>query len=161
MALQTNDISVRECFVPRPGYCFIDIDNEGLELATLAQTEIWVLGVQSKADFLNSGGDAHTLTGATIHGERLTWQEYKALCKTDKEAKNIRNLAKVPNFGKPGGMANMTLVSFARTSYGLRITEDEAERIGAFWEEANPADVAYLDWVRTLRGPDKLYRFQL
>jgi DNA polymerase-1 len=159
--LVTNDISVRECFVPRPGYCFLDIDIEGLELATLAQTEIWVLGDRSKADFLNAGGDAHALTGSVIHGEDLTWQQFKALTKTDKDAKNIRNLAKVPNFGKPGGMANKTLVSFARTSYGLRITEDEAERIGQFWEEANPADVAYLDWVRTLRGPDKLYRFQL
>lgn len=161
MPLTVNDVSVRECFVPRPGYCFLDIDIEGLELATLAQVEIWVLGDDSKATFLNSGGDAHALTGATIHGHGLTWQQFKALAKSDKDAKNIRNLAKVPNFGKPGGMANKTLVSFARTSYGLRISEPEAERIGSFWEAANPADVAYLGWVRTLRGPDKLYRFQL
>lgn len=159
--LQTNEISVRECFVPRPGYCFLDIDIEGLELATLAQVEIWILGARKKADFLNAGGDPHSSTGTMIHGNVLTWQEFKALTKTDKEAKNLRNLAKVPNFGKPGGMANKTLVAFARTSYGLRITEAKAEEIGTAWEAANPDDVAYLDWVRTLRGPDKLYRFQL
>jgi hypothetical protein len=159
--LTTEEISVRECFVPRPGYCYLDIDIEGLELATLAQVEIWVLGDHSKATFLNAGGDAHALTGSVIHGQGLTWQQFKALAKADKEAKNIRNLAKVPNFGKPGGMANKTLVSFARTSYGMRITDVQAERIGKFWEKANPADVAYLEWVRTLRGPDKLYRFQL
>jgi hypothetical protein len=158
--LQTNEISVRECFVPRPGYCFLDIDITALELCTLAQVEIWILGARRKADFLNAGNDPHALTGAVVAG--TSYADFRALVAADdKEAKNIRNLAKVPNFGKPGGMANKTLVAFARTSYGLRITETKAEEIGTAWEAANPDDVAYLDWVRTLRGPDKLYRFQL
>jgi hypothetical protein len=170
MPLVIDDFSVRGCFIPRPGYCFVDADIEALELCTLAQCEIWWINDRTKADQLNSGVDPHSLTGTDIHGKGLTWQEFKKLTKSDKAIKNIRNLAKVPNFGKPGGMADKTLVSFARSSYGIKLgqrdedhkpTREEAEaeaiRIGKAWTKANPNDVEYLDFIRTRRGPDKLY----
>jgi hypothetical protein len=168
--LVIDDFSVRGCFVPRPGYCFVDADIEALELCTLAQCEIWYINDRTKADQLNSGVDPHSLTGTDIQGKGLTWQEFKKATKTDKAVKNFRNLAKVPNFGKPGGMADKTLVSFARSSYGIKLgqthedhkpTREEAEaeaiRIGRAWTKANPNDVAYLDFIRTRRQPDKLY----
>jgi hypothetical protein len=170
MPLVIDDFSVRGCFVPRPGYCFVDADIEALELCTLAQCEIWYLNDRTKADQLNSGVDPHSLTGTDIQGKGLSWQEFKKATKTDKAVKNFRNLAKVPNFGKPGGMADKTLVSFARSSYGIKLgqthedhkpTREEAEaeaiRIGRAWTKANPNDVAYLDFIRTRRQPDKLY----
>jgi hypothetical protein len=170
MPLVIDDFSVRGCFVPRPGYCFVDADIEALELCTLAQCEIWYINDRTKADQLNSGVDPHSLTGTDIQGKGLTWQEFKKATKTDKAVKNFRNLAKVPNFGKPGGMADKTLVSFARSSYGIKLgqthedhkpTREEAEaeaiRIGRAWTKANPNDVAYLDFIRTRRQPDKLY----
>jgi hypothetical protein len=170
MSLVIDDFSVRGCFIPRPGYCFVDADIEALELCTLAQCEIWWINDRTKADQLNSGVDPHSLTGTDIHGKGLTWQEFKKLTKSDKAVKNFRNLAKVPNFGKPGGMADKTLVSFARSSYGIKLgqthedhkpTREEAEaeaiRIGRAWTKANPNDVAYLDFIRTRRQPDKLY----
>jgi hypothetical protein len=170
MPLVIDDFSVRGCFIPRPGYCFVDADIEALELCTLAQCEIWYINDRTKADQLNSGVDPHSLTGTDIQGKGLSWQEFKKATKTDKAVKNFRNLAKVPNFGKPGGMADKTLVSFARSSYGIKLgqthddhkpTREEADaeavRIGRAWTKANPNDVAYLDFIRTRRQPDKLY----
>lgn len=168
MTLIVNDYGIRDCFVPRPGHCFIDADIEALELCTLAQVEIWTIKDDTKARQLNSGVDPHSLTGAKIHGRGLSWKEFKKLTKTDDAAKNLRNLAKVPNFGKPGGMADTTLVSFARTSYGIRLgateaspkphrddQEAEAIRIGNFWREANPNDQEYLEFIRTCRRGDR------
>ncbi len=168
MPLIVNDYGVRDCFVPRPGCVYIDADIEALELCTLGQVEIWTIKDDTKARQLNSGVDPHSLTGTDIQGKGLTWQQFKALTKSDKAAKNIRNLAKVPNFGKPGGMADTTLVSFARTSYGIKLgaTPDnprpsrdlqdaEAIRIGSAWKRANPNDQAYLDFIRTCRRGDR------
>ncbi len=88
----------------------------------------------------------------------------------DPVAANQRNLSKVPNFGKPGGMADRTLVGFARTSYGIKlgatadnprpsraVSEAVAEHIGACWRKANPNDQDYLDAMRSTRRGDGLY----
>lgn len=168
MPLTINEYGVRDCFVPRPGHVFIDADIEALELCTLAQVEIWTIKDDTKAKQLNAGVDPHSLTGTKIHDQGLGWKQFKALTKTDKGAKNIRNLAKVPNFGKPGGMADTTLVSFARTSYGIKLgatpinpkprrdeQEAEAVRIGNFWRQANPNDQEYLEFIRTCRRGDR------
>lgn len=168
MPLTINEYGVRDCFIPRPGCVFIDADIEALELCTLGQVEIWTINDHTKAAQLNAGVDPHSLTGTKIHKKGLTWQQFKALTKTDKAAKNIRNLAKVPNFGKPGGMADTTLVSFARSSYGIKLgatpdnprpskeeSEAEAIAIGGFWRDANPNDQAYLDFIRTCRRGER------
>jgi hypothetical protein len=179
MPLKVRDVGIRECFVPRPGYCFIDADIEALELCTLAQVEIWYLNDRRKADQINSGLDLHCITGAVIAG--MEYKDFFRLAKGEdpdtgekltksKAHANIRNLAKVPGFGKPGGMADKTLVSFARSSYGIKLgqtpecpkpskeqAEAEAVRIGRYWARANPNDVDYLDFIRTRRQPDKLY----
>ena len=121
--------------------------------------------------------DLHCVTGAVIAGT-----DYKTFfrgakgqdpdthepCTFNKAFKNIRGLAKIPNFGKPGGMADKTLVGFARTSYGIRLgaTEQnpfpakevaiaEAERVGGFWREANPCDVEYLSYIRSLKSGNR------
>ena len=179
MPLNITDISVRECFIPRPGYAFLDADIEALELCTLGQVEIWTIKDDTKAKQLNAGLDPHCLTGMVEAG--LPYEEFYrrakgvdpktgARCAVDKNAKNMRNMAKVPNFGKPGGMADTTLVSFARTSYGIKlgatpdnpkpsreVAEAAARRIGRFWKQANPNDQLYLDYMRSTRGRDGMY----
>jgi len=168
VTVTVHEYGVRDCVIPRPGHVFIDADIEALELCTLAQAEIWTIKDDTKARQLNSGVDPHSLTGTKIHKGGLTWKEFKALTKINKAAKNIRNLAKVPNFGKPGGMADTTLISFARTSYGIKLAateanprpcreeqEAEAIMIGDFWREANPNDQEYLEFIRTCRRGDR------
>jgi DNA polymerase-1 len=44
---------IREAFEPRPGFGFFSVDYEGLELRTMAQRAIWVLGYSRMAEVLN------------------------------------------------------------------------------------------------------------
>lgn len=177
MPLNVSEVGVRESFIPPPGCCFIDIDIEALEMVTLAQVEIWLLNDWRKAKQINDGQDLHCVTGKEIaHTDYRTFfrkakgkdpDDKKWRGPVDKEFANIRNLAKVPNFGRPGGMANPTLVSYARTSYQIRLgatpknprptraqAEAEAEVIGRAWERANPNDVDYLHRMRGCRQQD-------
>lgn len=170
MPLEINEFSVREAFIPRPGFAYIDADIEALELCTLAQVEIWLLNDWRKAKQLNAGLDPHCLTGRIAAGKE--YEEFVHLAKVahDPTAKNQRNMAKVPNFGKPGGMADRTLVGFARTSYGIKLgatlanprpskaeSEAVAVQIGEFWRRANPNDQDYLDRMRDTRKSDGMY----
>jgi len=121
-------IGARECFVPRPGMVLIDSDYSQLELYTLAQACIWMLGWSTLADALNSGVDAHTKVGAAIAG--ISYEQATALKKAkDPDFDNIRNCAKPVNFGKPGGLGAETMTSFAAKGYGVK-------RPQAFWAEA-------------------------
>ncbi len=84
--------------------------------------------------------------------------------------KKKRDMCKVPGFGKPGGMADKTMVGFARTSYGIKLgaTDDNprpsveqsvaaAVELCNFWRQANPNDQDYLDRMKSTRGQDGLY----
>jgi hypothetical protein len=151
----------------------VEADIAGLEGCTLAQCEIWTLGDSRKADKINAGIDLLSETGAAIAG--MTYEEFMPRAKgigrpKDPHCSHIRNLSKVPCYGKPGGMADETLVGFARTSYGIKLgatatnprptreqSEAEARRIGSYWRRAAPFDQDYLDFIRTTRGRDGRY----
>jgi hypothetical protein len=174
-----QDFSVRECFVPRTGYAFIEADVEALEMVTLAQVEIWLNNDWRKAKQINSGIDLHCLTGSAYAG--MGYNEFFRLakgedpvthvkCPADKLMKKKRDMCKVPGFGKPGGMADRTLVGFARTSYGIKLgstddnprpsreeSEAAAVHLCNFWRKANPNDQDYLDRMRETRGQDGMY----
>ena len=121
-------IGARECFVPRPGKVLIDSDYSQLELYTLAQACIWMLGKSSLAEALRSGVDAHTKVGARIAG--ITYEQAVALKDAkDPDFDNVRNCAKPLNFGKPGGLGADTMMSFAAKGYGVK-------RPREFWAEA-------------------------
>lgn len=171
MPLKISELTTRSCFVPRDGCVYVEADIAGLEGVTLAQVEIWTIKDDSKARQINAGVDLLSVTGAAIAGEPYAVFMPKAKgvgMPKDPAAAHIRNLSKVPVYGKPGGMADKTLVGFARTSYGIRLgatpanprpTRDqqiaEAVRIGGFWRDANPWDQAYLDFIRTCRRGER------
>jgi hypothetical protein len=169
--LTVTELSTRNCFVPRSGHVYVEADIAGLEGVTLAQCEIWTIRNDTKAKQINAGVDLLSVTGAAIAGE--TYDVFMPKAKgvgmpKDPAAAHIRNLSKVPVYGKPGGMADKTLVGFARTSYGIRLgatpsnprpTREqqiaEATRIGGFWRDANPADQEYLNFIRTCRRGER------
>jgi hypothetical protein len=135
--------------------------------------EIWTLKDSRKADKINAGIDLLSETGAAIAGADyatfLAGAKGKGALHVPAYS-HIRNLSKVPCYGKPGGMADETLVGFARTSYGIKLgatpanprptraqAEQEARRIGGFWRQAAPFDQDYLNFIRTTRGQDGRY----
>ncbi|MCP3104640.1 DNA polymerase [Myxococcus sp. K15C18031901] len=104
---------IREVHEARPGFVFCSVDYGGLELRTMAQRAIWELGYSKMADALNSGLDVHTLAAAEFLG--TSYAELLPLVKAkDPVAVSYRQLAKILNFGKGGGMRAGTLVYNAR-----------------------------------------------
>ncbi len=81
---------IRECFVPRPGHVFAQADYSSLELCTLAQACLDLLGHSALADALNAGLDAHTALGADILG--ITYAEGERRRKLSSDADVKRGL---------------------------------------------------------------------
>jgi len=144
---------IRECFVPREGYVYGQADYPGLELRTLAQSCIWLVGQSELARFLNSDPDAdpHMMVAAQLL--HTTYEHAKANSK-DKEVKQARQAAKVANFGFPGGLGFKALVDFARATYGVIITEDEARHLKQKWLSTWPEMSSYFDAVSSMCSGD-------
>lgn len=127
---------IRECFVPREGFVFGQGDYPGLELKTLAQCCIWLVGQSYLANVINHGRDPHLMLGAQI--AHCTYEEAEQAYKADK-GWHPRKLAKVGNFGFPGGLGFKTFIEYAAGKpYNLTITEEEARTLKAKWLETWP-----------------------
>ncbi|QDE72554.1 DNA polymerase I [Myxococcus xanthus] len=104
---------IREVHEARPGFVYCSVDYGGLELRTMAQRAIWELGFSKMAEALNSGLDVHTLAAAEFLG--ASYDELLPKVKAKEPlAVAFRQLAKILNFGKGGGMTGGSLVYNAR-----------------------------------------------
>ena len=129
-----RDDRVRSCFVPAPGYVFLDADYAAIEMVTLAQGVMAQFGLRSRlAEALNAGQDPHKMVAALATG------------KPEAEVtRDERNKAKPINFGKPGGMGNLSLQDYARTSYGVVLTNAEVDQLSEAWFRQFPEMKAFL-----------------
>lgn len=144
-----KDDRVRSCFVPSPGHVYIDADYATIELATLAQACLAQFQLDSQmAQALNAGQDLHALVAARV--------TRKAVADVSKEE---RRKAKPINFGKPGGMGNATLKSYARVSYGVHLDDEEVEALSEAWFDLFPEMRAFLaDPVDTGKEVARLFQ---
>lgn len=143
---------IRECFVPRDGFVFVAADHGGLELCTLAQCCVSLLGRRGMADRINRGEDLHSHVGSEILS--IPYDSFVAR-RGDLEIENARNCGKVPNFGCPGGMGANTLVHYAKQSYGITIDLPFAKTLIESWRRSNPDGQAFLEYVRRLQRGDR------
>ena len=96
-------------------------------------------GHSKLADVLEDGIDPHSYTAAMFAGDRLE----KFLERPD--AKQLRQQAKAINFGFPGGLGASSLVTYAKQSYGVEITPEEAKQFrDRLTEEVYPELKKYL-----------------
>ena len=128
---------VRECYVPRPGFVFCSVDYEALELHTLAQACLQLVGHSKLAEALNAGIDPHLSLACEHLLEGVEYDEGKKIRKDEKhprykEVVHARNTAKAANFGLPGGLGIRTLVAFCKAS-GIEITEEQARDLKQAW----------------------------
>lgn len=103
---------VRECIVPRPGWVFCSIDYSAIELCTLAQACLTLVGRSRMAEIINESGDPgalHTAFAATMIGADVEDLKKRVKAK-DPQAVGFRQAAKAANFGFGGGMGASTLV---------------------------------------------------
>jgi DNA polymerase-1 len=118
--LPTGDRSkggIRECFEPRPDHGYSSNDYPGLELFTMSERAIVDTGQSVMAEFLISGKDCHSHVAAQFMGKT-----YEEVVENKKTApyKNFRNLGKIFNFGKGGGMGAGAMAYNAREKDSIR-----------------------------------------
>lgn len=108
-----RDPRIRECVIPRPGHLFADADYSAIEFCTLAQECYELFGYSAMRDALIADKDPHVLFAATLLGQdyAAVFARYEA---GDKQVKGLRQLAKVWNYGKGGGMGVPKMVHSAR-----------------------------------------------
>lgn len=133
---------LREAFVPRPGNVFIACDYSSMELRTWAQASLKMLGVSTLAQLYKSdkNADPHLMLSASLSG--VSFEEAKRLKKEgDNQIKENRKLAKIANFGFPGGLGARGFVNYAK-GYGVVLTQDQSHRLRNAWldkwKEARP-----------------------
>lgn len=120
-----GDKSFRSLFVPRPGYKYAVIDYAFIELRTLAVICEERFGSSILADTIREGIDPHVYTAAMIQG--MTIEEFTNLKNSDPvKFKTFRQAAKALNFGIPGGLGAKSLADYAKASYGVLMTKEEA-----------------------------------
>ncbi len=140
---------IRECFVPRPGYLYAFCDYKGLELRTVAQVCMTVLGRSKLAIALNAGRDPHIEMAAIILG--CSYAEAETRCDAnDKDAYAARQTGKVANFGFPGGLGATSLVEYAASAHKVTLTVEQAQNLKQLWLGAWPEFVDYFRWIGQL-----------
>lgn len=141
---------VRECFVPRPGNVFCAADYATLELRTLAQCCIWMLGYSNLGQALNNGLDPHLQLGAQLLG--LSYEEAKFRYKNgDKQVSEYRQMAKVANFGFPGGMGPEKFIVYAATQ-GVKLTFEQSYNLKQGWLRQWPEMYEYFRYVSCVQA---------
>ena len=102
----------RRCFVPAPKHKIIVADYSQIELRVAAE----ISNDQTMIKAYQEGKDLHALTASLVTGKPLG-----AITKDE------RQQAKAVNFGLTFGMGAKGLQSYARNSYGVEMTEHQAE----------------------------------
>lgn len=129
----------------RPGYTLAELDYSQIELRVAAHLS----GDPRMLDIYRTGGDIHTTTARAVTGKQFP-------------AKSDRTKAKAVNFGFLYGMGVVSFRDYARDSYGVELTEDEAaEYRDRFfklyaglpeWHRRTKEEATQNGYVRTLFG---------
>lgn len=138
-----RESGLRDCFVPRDGFYFVACDYDTLELRTLAQTCLTLFGKSQLAQAFWDGLDPHLWLGAMLAGVSY---EHALKNKKEPKIKFYRQLAKIANFGYPGGLGALSFVSYA-AGYGVTLTPEEAQDLKNKWLQAWPEMELYFIYV--------------
>lgn len=149
---------VRDAFVARPGYVYVLCDYSTLEMRTWAQAclDLPAVGYSTVADVAREGRDFHDYYAAKFRGFSYEKQQADRAGengpKLQKGAAAMRQFAKIPNYGIPGGMQNAnSLVDYA-DNMGQTITVERAEEGIEFFYAAWPEIDDYFNYVENLCG---------
>ena len=107
------------------------VDYAAVELSTLAQVLLWVVGESELARAINADMDPHSLLGALL--VNTTYEDFLAKIKAeDISTGEKRTAAKAANFGFPGGMgaAKFTLAKRKEGLFVCKLMGREEEPCG-------------------------------
>ena len=137
-----RDGMVRHAFVPSPGFFLLSVDYSSIDLRALAAVCLHRYGRSVLAEVIKQGIDPHAHTAAMILGipldEFRRWKEDGTVAERRQVGgreqvvtyanrfKEMRDAAKAINFGVPAGLGITELVRYARNSFGVAMTTEQA-----------------------------------
>jgi len=107
---------LRSCFIAPDGRALIVADYSQIELRAAAA----IAGETKMIEAYRRGEDLHRATAAAVLGKPV-----------DQVTKEDRQLAKAVNFGLLYGQSAKGLVKYAASSYGVTLSEDDAQELRA------------------------------
>jgi hypothetical protein len=117
---------LRQAFTASPGHFLLASDYSFIELRTLAAVCLRRYGRSALADVIKAGADPHAHTAALMRGvpaeEFLRWKDDPG------RADAYASARQAANFGVPGGLGAAALASYAKQTYGVPLTPDEARQ---------------------------------
>jgi DNA polymerase I-like protein with 3'-5' exonuclease and polymerase domains len=113
---------LRECLIAPEGRRLVKADFSQIELRIVAK----IVGEEAMLEAYRNGEDLHARTARSITGR-------------EEVTKEDRQLAKAVNFGLLFGQGAQRLQDYARNSYGVEMSLEEAEEYRERWFEAYPA----------------------
>lgn len=147
-------VPVRECFVPREGRLFCSVDYNQIELCSLSQCVLWIVGRSDMAAAIRANVDLHAKFACEFY--RRDYREFmEAKAREDKQTLEQRQSAKAPNFGFPGGLGARGFVAYAKNNYGVIVTEAEARLLKAAWLRTWPEMNGYFRAIKGYFGRDE------
>ncbi len=181
------------CAVP-PNWVLCSMDYSALELCSVGQVTYSLFGFSVHREKINAGYDLHSYLGSgmamplaphVVDGTSDHELAYMALRKyakaklpddddvsemaelirkMRKEAGSWRNFAKPTGLGYPGGLGPATLVTFAKATYGVEMTEQQALAFRDLWHAIYPEMKPFFAWVNkqtdTQKPSDGLYVYE-
>ena len=124
---------IRDAFISSDGHCLLTADYSAIELCGLAQICYEKYGSSNMRDLINAGKDLHRELAAKITGKNpadITKEE--------------RSKAKAAGFGFPGGLGIYSFIEYARLTYGVIFTDEEARNVKELWFETYPEMRMYM-----------------
>lgn len=122
----------RECITAREGFVFAQGDYSGLELHTLAQSCIWLIGRSKLGEALRAGMDAHSILAGRLGG--VSYEEARTRYKQGDPIfagdHGYRAMAKMGNFALGGGMGERGLVRNSQNKFSINLCGWEFGKIG-------------------------------
>ena len=89
------------------------------------------------AEAIHKGADLHCVYAAHRKGIDISalpsWDKATLMPLLGPNAKKLRSESKPINFGFPGGLGVRTFVQYARSTYGIEMTEEEARKEKEHW----------------------------
>ena len=118
---------IRQAITARPGNLLFIIDYNSLELRTLAAVCYQRFGFSKLRDVLIDGIDPHSYCAAMFAGVSL--EQFNQL----PDKKQLRQRAKVFNFGLPAGFGAPALCDHAKFAYGVHLELSDAKQFIHRW----------------------------
>lgn len=157
-----SELNLRSCFTPSEGYVLLDGDYSQIELRVVAEVIYNLSGDRKMLDEFIEGRDPYAATAALLSGMRyedIVDEKHTIL----KQYKSLRQNAKAVRLGFNYSMGAPKFRTYAKITYGVSFTPEEALANRKLYFQAYPGLNVYHDTfkdkgIRTVHTLDPFKR---